>query len=310
MPAPRPKQWTTKALLAWMTGAFEDAGLDSPRLSAELLLSHVLGCERLRLYMEADRPASEIERSALRDLVRRALDHEPVQYLVGEWSFFGLAMTTDARALVPRPSTETVVEAVLEHCKSTPGFGGASRETAGDGVFVVDVCTGSGAIACAIAKELPASRLLATDVSEEALGLAAENVGRHGLGDRVELAPGDLLAPVLEHPVAGRRAELHALVSNPPYVSDAEWEALPANVKDHEPAVALRGGRDGLDLVRPILEDAPELLRPSGLLAIEVAASHAARVLELAQGDDRLRGARIVRDFEGLDRTLVAERAG
>lgn len=309
MPPTRPKTWTTRALLAWMTEAFDKADLDSPRLSAELLLSHVLGCERLRLYMEADRPASEIERGALRDLVRRALDHEPVQYLVGGWSFFGMPFKVDKRALIPRPSTETILDAVLEHCKTTPGFGGSDRTAAGDGVIIADVCTGSGIIACALARELPRVRVVATDLSPEALELARENAERLGVADRIEFVQGDLLAPVAEHPAAGRTGELHVLVSNPPYIPDHEWDAVAPNVKDFEPHLALRGGPDGLDLIRPLLRDGPDLLRRSGLLAIELATSHAPDVLEIAQADPRLREARIVADHEGLPRTLVAERA-
>lgn len=302
------QRWTTRKLLAWMNDAFERAGIDSPRLCAELLLAHVIGCDRLRLYMEADRPASELERSSLRDLVRRALDHEPVQYLVGEWSFYGMSFKVDSRALIPRPSTETIIEAALDHIKTTPGFGGSDRATAGEGSLIADVCTGSGVIACALAKELPGARVIATDISPGALALAGENAKRHHLDDRVELLEGDLLAPIAEHPSAGHARALHAIVSNPPYIPDHEWENVPDNVKHHEPTLALRGGPDGLDLVRPLLERAPEMLKENGLLAIELASSHAEAALEIARADERLRECRIVKDHEGLPRTLLAER--
>lgn len=300
--------WTTRKLLAWMTKTFEDKQLDPPRLFAELLLSHVIGCDRLRLYMEADRPASTEERDALRDLVRRALKNEPVQYLTGEAWFFGMAFKADSRALIPRPATETIIEAVIDHCRTTPGFGGSDRETAGEGVMIADVCTGSGIIACALAKSLPEARVLATDLSPDAIQLAQNNIDQHGLTDRIELAEGDLLTPVRAHPIAGQDHELHILASNPPYIPDHEWEQVPPNVKDYEPELALRGGGDGLDAVRPLLEEGPKLLRPGGLLAIELAASHSDAALQLAGQHPLLTDCRIVKDHEGLPRTLLAER--
>src|SRR6185295_16304457 len=138
------------------------------RLQAELLMAHVLGCERLRLYMDADRPASPLERSALRDLVGRALGHEPVQYLTGEAWFFSLPFKVDRRVLIPRPATETIVEHVLQHARAEAGFGGKT----GEGVVIADVCTGSGCIAIALLKNLPQARAVATDVSPDALEVA------------------------------------------------------------------------------------------------------------------------------------------
>src|SRR5689334_4295009 len=144
------KAWTTRTLLSWMQEAFARKELDSPRLMAELLLSHVLGCDRLRLYMDADRPASPLERDRLRELVGRALKNEPVQYLVGEAWFYGLPLHVSPAVLIPRPSTEVIVEQVLLHARAEPGFGGKT----GEGVRFVDVCTGSGCIAIALLKNL------------------------------------------------------------------------------------------------------------------------------------------------------------
>ena len=290
MPDAASQSWTTRTLLAWIADRFAAAGLDSPRLSAEILLTHVVGGDRLGLYTDPDRPATDAERDRLRDLVKRALDHEPVQYLVGAWSFYGVELATDARALIPRPSTETLVERVLTEAKSTP-IG-----------TLVDLCTGSGCVAIALARHLPETRVIATDVCAQALSLAAENVERAGLADRVELREGPLLDPI-----AGE-GPFDAIVSNPPYIPDREWADVEANVKNHEPHKALRGGSDGLDLVRPILDEAPGLLTPGGLLAVELAASHARTVLRSAERDGRLEDAQLLRDHEGLDRVLVARR--
>lgn len=293
--------WTTRKLLAWMSEAFTRNKLDSPRLFAELLLAHVLGCDRLKLYMDADRPASDLERQTLRELVGRALKHEPVQYLVGEAWFYGLPLHVDRRVLVPRPSTETIVEQVLQHARAEPGFGGKT----GEGVCFADIGTGSGAIALVLLKNMPEARALAADVSPDALEVARRNAQRHGLADRVEFLHGDLLSPLQDHP-AGR--ELHYVVSNPPYIPDAEWDAVEPNVKDYEPHAALRGGADGLRFVRPIIEQAPAFIRPRGLLLVEIAAATAPSVLELAKAHPMLEMPRIEQDLDGLPRVLVARR--
>jgi release factor glutamine methyltransferase len=293
--------WTTRRLLAWMTEAFTKNGLDSPRLCAELLLSHTLGCDRLRLYMDTDRHASDLELAGLRALVGRALKQEPVQYLVGEAWFFGLAFKVDRRVLVPRPSTETIVEHVLQSCRVEPGFGGST----GEGMTIVDVCTGSGCVPVALLKNLKGATALGTDISGPALEVARENAAKHGVGDRVEFVQGDLFEPVLEHP---RGHGVHVLTANPPYIPDHEWGDVPENVRGFEPEGALRGGADGLDFVRPILERGPDVLRPGGMLLVETAASTAAACLAMVEGDQRLRGAKVLKDHEGLERVIVARR--
>lgn len=300
MSTPTQASWTTRRLLAWMTEAFEKEDLDSPRLQAEMLMAHVLGTQRLKLYMDPDRPASDLERGQLRDLVKRALAHEPVQYLVGEVSFYGLVFEVDRRVLVPRPATQTIVDAALEHLKPT----------ADTGCLIADVCTGSGCIAVTLASKLAQARAVATDVSTDALDVARANADRHGVGDRVDFETGDLLAALDAHAVAGGDGSLDALVSNPPYIPDDEWHAVPRNVRDHEPELALRGGADGLDLVRPLIEHGPARLRAGGLLAIEVATSRASDTLALAQAHPLLERAEIRRDSDGLDRVITAVRTG
>jgi release factor glutamine methyltransferase len=295
------RAWTTRRLLAWMGEAFSAKGLDSPRLCAEILLAHVIGCDRLRLYMEADRPASPLERSELRDLVRRALEHEPVQYLTGEAWFFGLPFHVDRRVLIPRPATETIVEQVLQHARSRFGHAGET----GEGLLIGDVCTGSGCVAIALARRLPEARLIATDASEEALEVARRNRARHQVVERVELIRGDLLAPLREHPIAGRDRALTYLVANPPYIPDREWEDVDANVRLHEPEMALRGGTDGLDFVRPLAEEGPDLVAPGGLILIEVAASASEEARALVEAHRRVHHAEVAFDHEGLARVVV-----
>jgi release factor glutamine methyltransferase len=288
--------WTTRDLLAWMQEAFARAGVDSPRICAEQLLAHVLGCDRLRLYMDADRPATEPERTSLRDLVGRALKHEPTQYLVGEAWFHSLPFHVDRRVLIPRPSTESAVDLVLRHLALEPGFEAGS---------IGEVGVGSGCVTVSLLKRLPKARAIATDIDAEAIEVARSNARRHGVLDRVDFAQGDLLEPLAAHP-AGRG--LVALVSNPPYIPDDEWDAVEPNVKHHEPEHALRGGADGLRFVRPLLAGGRAHLKPGGLLVVEIAASRAAEALTIAQANPSLARQRIEHDIEGFERFVVAER--
>lgn len=307
-PPAKAKTWTTRELLAWMSDAFTKKGLDSPRLMAELLMAHVAGSDRLRLYMEADRPASPLERDKLRDLVAHALKHEPVQYLVGEAWFFGVPFHVSPAVLIPRPSTETVVEQVLLHARAEPGFGGKT----GEGVKIADVCTGSGAIAIALLKQLSKATAIASDISEPALAVARKNADRHKLDGRIEFVQGDLMAPIIDHP-AGAGAQLHYIVSNPPYIPDSEWNdpaAVDKNVRDFEPELALRGGPDGLNTLTPLIHQAPPHLVPRGLLILETAAATAHAIADKLRAHPLLDPAtvRIAKDFEGLDRVVIGAR--
>lgn len=289
-----PAQWTTRSLLAWMRDAFTRAEIDSPRLCAEMLLAHTLGCERLRLYMDADRPAAPGERDALRDLVGRALKHEPVQYLVGEAWFYSLPFSVNRDVLIPRPASETIVELVLHYARAEPGF---------ERGLIADVGVGSGCLITTVLKNLPEARGVAVDISPEAIEVARANAERHAVADRLEFREGDLLAPLSD--LAG---QLHYLVANPPYIPDHEWDDVEPNVKDHEPESALRGGKDGLRFVRPLIESGHTFLRKGGLLAVEIAASTRSEVLDLARANDQLLGPRVEDDSDGLPRVLVATR--
>ncbi len=296
MPPPaqsQAKRWTTRELLAWLVEAFTKAGLDSPRLLADMLLTHTLGVQRLDLYTSPDRPASDAERAALRSLAARALRNEPVQYLVGEAWFFGIPLHVDPRALVPRPSSETIVEAVLQRL----GRDGRDRP-----LRIADICTGTGALAISLLIHLPQARAYAVDLSADALALARTNMQRHELERRLTLFEGDLLAPLAQ------AESFDLIVANPPYIPDEEWPAVPPNVKNHEPHLALRGGPQGLDLVRRLLVEAPPRLRPGGDLLIEIAASSADAALALAQARSDLCESRVLPDCDGLPRVLSARR--
>ncbi len=295
-PTPTPDLWTTRRLLAWMMEAFEKKGMDSPRVQAEMLLEHTFSCKRLALYTDPDRPVTPIERQQLRDLVARALKHEPVQYLVGEAKFFGLDIKVDRRVLIPRPSTATIVEEVLQHQR-------ALGKAKGEGLLITDICTGSGCIAIALLKNLPLARAVATDISPQALELARENAQRHAVLDRLDLLEGNLMEPLLAHPATMGSTSIDYIVSNPPYIPDHEWPAVEPNVKEYEPHLALRGGTDGLTFIRPLFAHAPRLLKPGGLMLVEVATSHAALCVDLAR--ETLHDVRIRKDIDGLERVVI-----
>jgi len=281
--------WTTRKLLAWMTKAFEQHTLDSPRLSAEILLGSVINCDRLRLYMENDRPASPEERETLRGLVKRALNNEPIQYLTGEARFFALDFKADRRALIPRPSTETIIERVLQSERT------AERTTP---VRIAEICTGSGCIAVSLAKNLPQASIIATDISPDAISLAAENAERHSVESRIEFREGDMLDPI-----AGS-GPFDWIVSNPPYIPDDEWDAVEPNVKDHEPHLALRASPDGLPFVKNLIENARPTIAQGGTLMIELAAKTAAQAAAHACAHGWA-NPEIIKDHEDLDRVLL-----
>lgn len=242
--------WTTLAVLDWTTKRFSDAGISSARLEAQLLLAHVLGCSRVQLYTGFDKPLAEAELTGYRELIRRRLGGEPVAYLVSEHEFWGLPFHVDPSVLVPRPDTETVIE--------------VARSTRADRTApcrVLDLCTGSGAIAISLAKELPAARVVATDISEAAVALAKKNVERNGMADRIEVRAGDLWDVV-----AGETFDL--IASNPPYIASAIIPTLSAEVRC-EPAIALDGGADGLQFYDRICAAARGHLTPGGALVVE-----------------------------------------
>lgn len=289
-----PTTWTTTRLLGWTAEAFAKAGLDQPRLSAEMLMAHVLGVKRLSLYMDPDRPATDLERAAFRSLVERALRHEPVEYLTGVCPFFSMVVKVSPAVLIPRPSTEAVLEHVLQHARRTPGFAEPSA---------VDVGTGSGVIALALAQQWKRAgldyRVTATDLSPEALAIAKENAQTLGLAEEITFRSGDLLEPV-------RADRFQYVISNPPYIPDDEWDEVPENVKGYEPELALRGGVDGLDAVRRLIEDAPSVLAQPGQLVIELASQTAESAAALAEARG-FQHVAVLPDHEKKPRVLVAD---
>jgi release factor glutamine methyltransferase len=282
--------WTPLRVLQWTQTRFQERGLSSPRLDAELLLGHVLGLSRVQLYTSFDKPLAEAELTAFRELIKRRLAGEPIAYLVGKQEFWSLTLHVDERVLIPRRDTETLVEVALRAARSRPAA-----------IRVVDLCTGSGAVALALATELPQATVIATDVSAGALAVARANAERLGLAARVDFREGDLTAPL-----AGE-APFDLVVSNPPYVTVAEMTTLSAEVA-REPRLALEGGADGLVVLRRLVTAVPPLLAAGGTLAVEHGYQQGEGVRTLFAGVGL--AAETTKDLAGLDRVTHARSNG
>ncbi len=337
------KRWTTRELLAWTTNFLKERSVESPRTLAEMLLACVFECERLRLYMEVDREASADELSRLRALVMRAGRHEPIQFLLGQWNFHGREYEVAPCTLIPRPETELLVDEAIRYTRECLALGRSRAE-----FRVVDVGTGTGCIAIsyllgvrglfrtpggsklggcqplggggshrehgvasecietegAQSTESPgALRVFACDIVPEAVELAQRNAARHGVAPAIDIRVSDLFSGF------PKDEQFDLVISNPPYIADTEWDALDANVREYEPASALRGGGDGLVVVRKLLAQAADRLRPDGFLLMEFGWKQGDAVRALAVEQGSFHSVAILRDANGNDRILRATRA-
>ena len=254
------QDWTVGRLLAWTAGWFSEHEVEGGRLAAELLLARALGCAKIDLYTRYETKPSPEERAAFRELVARAAEHTPIAYLLGEREFYSLPFTVTPAVLIPRPETETLVQRMIELCRAEP-----------QRVWqVLEVGTGSACVAVAVAKFADNVRLVASDVSREALAVASTNVERHDVGERVHLVEADGLGVV---PEVIPRGGFDAIISNPPYISDEVWPTLGPNVRDHEPRSALLGsGGDGLAMYRRFAAEGGHVLADNGRLLTEIGA--------------------------------------
>jgi release factor glutamine methyltransferase len=282
--------WTIRRVLEWTSGYLREKGSESSRLEAEVLLAHARGCPRIQLYTAYDEPLPEPVRARMREMVQRRAASEPVAYIVGHREFFSLDFIVTPDVLIPRPDTETLVVEVLERLKSVP------RPT------VLEIGTGSGCIAVALAVNHPGASIVAVEVSAAAAGIAQRNVERHNVADRVTIVEGDLFAAL----PAERRFD--AVVSNPPYVRLDEMEQLDPDVRLHEPHLALAGGADGMDLLRRIVDESPSHLREHGWLALECSRAQAAPLQQRVNAISEFTDSRIVNDASGHPRVVLARR--
>ncbi|HEV2736773.1 MAG TPA: peptide chain release factor N(5)-glutamine methyltransferase [Longimicrobiaceae bacterium] len=274
-------------MVRWTEGYLREKGFESPRLNGELLLAGTLGLKRLDLYLQFDRPLTPDELAEFKARLRRRAKREPLQYIEGQAAFRDLRLRVDPRVLIPRSETELLVDEVLAWA--------AGRE----GLHALDVGTGSGAIALSLATEGPFARVVATDVSGDALEVARANHAAAAPGAPVEFYAGAVYAPV-------RGQSFDVVVSNPPYIGESERGALDAGVRDWEPAQALFSGETGLDVIRELVAGAPGVLRAGGLLALEIGWKQADAVAALVRAVDGFNEPAVRRDLEGRDRIVTA----
>lgn len=278
--------WTIGRILKWTEQYFKEKGIESPRLDAEVLLSHILGRERIYLYVHFDEPLEPAELARYREAIKQRVQRVPVAYIIGEKEFMGLTFKVTADTLVPRPDTEILVQAAVERLRArgeTPRF--------------ADIGTGSGAICLSILHFLPKAQADTVDISPAARAVAEENAAALEVADRVTFHTGDLLAPL-----AGQCYD--AILSNPPYIPDGDIAALAPEVRLKEPHTALAGGKDGLDFYRRLTADAPAHLKDGGFLAVEVGIDQAAPVAALAV--PAFSHTEILKDYAGIERVVIA----
>ncbi len=281
-----------------------EAGSDEGSLEAELLLAHALNTDRTHLYQRLRQELPPEGERAYDRLLQRRLAHEPTAYILGRREFYGLDLEVTSAAIIPRPETETLVEVVLEFI--------GTREVEHE-ARVVDVGAGCGAVAVALAVNLPQAEIIATDVSSEALALGRRNAERHSVAGRVRFLEGDLLAPLQgsahPEPKPGRSRDwsrrVDVVAANLPYVRTGDFEAAPPEIRQHEPRLGLDGGPDGLRIIERLLRQAPACLKAGGALFVEIGEEQGEAARALAAESFPQARIEVRKDLSGLDRVLV-----
>jgi len=282
--------WTVLRLIRWSTDYLTEKGIEQGRLDSEHLLAHALDVGRLQLYLEYDRPLIAEELDRFRPMLQRRARREPLQHVVGRTGFRELELKTDARALIPRPETEVLVDLVLDWAR---GRGALSA---------VDIGTGTGCIALSLAKEGPFEVIRGIDISEEALELARENAAQTGLQDRVEWLHGSRFEPL----PADLRVDV--VVSNPPYIGESERSGLQPEVRDFEPALALFSGAEGGEMLTALIRESGDRLNPGGLFAVEVGLGQAEGVRDQLAASEAFDDASVHEDYTRRPRFVTAIR--
>lgn len=288
---PEQKTWSVVELLKTTVDFFTEKEVDEARLSAELMLGQVLGLKRLDLYLNHERPVMPAELEAFRERCRQRLQGRPVQYIAGEAFFYGNRYSVDERVLIPRPETELVVEHALERFAT-------SAASDGEAPSILDIGTGSGCIATTVALRLPAARVTAADISEDALAVAEANAKALGVADRIRFVRADMLDPAFPEIVG---APFDMVVSNPPYIPETEWAGLQEEVRRYEPRLALVAP-EGFECYKAIAGMGDALVREGGVLCFELHADAASGVRSLVE--PCFGGIEVMQDYAGLDRAL------
>ena len=283
------KIWHVLELLEWTTGYFEKHHIPNPRLDAEVLLGHLLQKSRLQLYLHFDMPVFQDDLTVFRELIKKRIARTPISYLTNRKEFMSLDFYVDERVLIPRPETEFIVETILKTKGGTPQR-------------LLEIGTGSGVIAIAIAINMPEYEIIATDISKDALGVAEKNRDAHDCTDRITLLHGDLFEPIKTL----HSSQFNWIVSNPPYVMSGEHDTLSPDIRDYEPHIALFAGEDGLSIIRRLITEAPNYLHPEGKLIFEIGDKQAEQVKELLEEQPAYQNYQFIKDYAGIERVVLA----
>lgn len=278
--------WTINSLLNWTVNYFKSKNIQSARLDAEVLLSHVLRQERIYLYVHFDEPMEQNELSKFREYVKKRAQHVPIAYIIGEREFMGLPFKVTKDTLIPRPDTEILVENVLNNVDK-------DKE-----IEIVDIGTGSGAIILSLLVNLPNAQGKTVDISSKAIEVAKENAVNLQVNDRCEFFVGDLFAPL-----NGNKFDL--IVSNPPYIPQKDIATLEDDVKEYEPVSALTDGGDGLSYYRRLLSEGKAYIKENGFIALEIGIYQSEDVKQIAM-DNGWKNIKIIKDYAGIDRVVLA----
>ena len=287
---------TVIEILNWSTNYLKDHQIENPRLNAELLLAHSLNLSREGLYVRLNSKIKKGEKETLERLIKRRISGEPLQYILGHQEFWSIDFKVDPSVLIPRPETELLVEQTLSILSETP-FQSPP--------FILEIGTGSGAVAISLAKEARDIFLVATDISGNALLLAKENAESSGVLHQIKFVNGNLFDPFR---FLGEREPFDLILSNPPYITCSEIEGLAKEVKDYEPIIALNGGEDGLTFYRNIISQAPFYLKKGGWLLLEVGQAQGERVSELIEKRGDFLTPQRLQDLSGIERVVKAQR--
>jgi release factor glutamine methyltransferase len=287
---PNKSRWTILELIQWTTTYFTSHDIDSPRMTAEILLADALNIKRIDLYLQYDRPLIPSELEAFKALIKRRVQREPVAYIMGHKEFWSMDLKVTPDVLIPRPETECLVEAALEHL--------SNKEDA-DVKKVIDLGTGSGAIVLALASQCPGHLFFASDLSIKALTVASENAEHHGLKDRVHFFSGDWF-----YPLKNNAAFFDLIVSNPPYVRSGDMDKLQPEVCDHEPRIALESEADGLGAIRHIIHNAYIYLNSGGYLLLEIDHYQKDDIWQLIDKTGQYEAVSFLKDYSGYWRVV------
>ena len=290
------RTWTIQELLKVTSGYLKKKEIESPRLCAEILLAHVLQTSRVELYLHFEKPLNEMEIGAYRALIRRRLHREPVQYITGVQEFWSMDFQVGPQVLIPRPESEVLVEQAISLYKK-------GRLPGEEHPRILDLGTGCGALAVAVAREIKGAFIWASDISEEALSTARLNAQRHGAGERIQFKKRDLLTHFRSEEVT-----FDLILSNPPYVTSREFDSLAPEVRNFEPRIALDGLEGGLYYIQKIIQQAPENLNDHGWLLLEMDPRQIPKALDLISEDDQYGHAERIKDYSNRDRVVISQK--